>query len=143
MPPNGVVTLLYDLSGGGVLNQARWRVLSVTGQSKASWPYAITDTSLGAAVNNYCPSGFTSITQLRLASAAATALSGMCAQEDGAIRVITAYGAGLTILHQSGLSSTANQFYLPSGANIAMNVGGSETFRYDATFQAWFDISKD
>lgn len=146
IPPNGVVMLLYDLQGGGSVNQARWRVIGGGANqfSKQTFYQAITDVTLGATVNDYNPTGFNRISRLRLApSGGGTDLTGLVAQEDGAIRTITAYGAGLKLKHQNGGSSAANQFYLPGAADITLNVGGSVTLVYDGTFGAWFCLSKE
>lgn len=144
IPPNGIIVLIYDLQGGGVLNQARWRALTTVGMfSKLTLYKAVTDTALAATVNDYNPTGFSYTTRLRLApSGGSTNLTGMQAQEDGAIRTITAYGPGLTLVHQSASSLLANRFFLPGSANIALETGGSVTLVYDATFGAWFCLNK-
>lgn len=132
-PPGQVLLMIYDFTS------ARWRVVSVPGvSSKQTLISSITDFALPAAVNDYNPAGFATTQRLRLAPAAATNLSGMVAQEDGAQRTITAYGPGLTILHQSALSIAPNRFFLPGAANLVMAAGQSQQFNYDAVFGAWF-----
>lgn len=133
LPPKQTQTFIYDFGS------ARWRPVAVSAiASKQTLYGAITDLTLGANVNDYNPAGFAYTQRLRLASAAATALSGMVEQEDGAQRTITAYSGGITITHQDAASAARNRFYLPGGANIALAAGQSQQFNYDSTFGAWF-----
>ena len=144
IPPNGIQILLYDTQGGGVVNQARWRTLSSTGMfSKLTLYRAVTDSALPPVLDDYCPPSFDQITRLRLTPATfQTQLGGMCAQEDGAIRTITAFGRNLTLRHLATSSAAGNRVFMPGQTDYTLPVGGSVTLVYDNQFHAWFVLAR-
>lgn len=146
IPANGIMALLYDQQGGGTVNAARWRQLTGVSQfSKLTLTPAITPATLTNGDNpDYNPAGFGYTAALRLIPGGAlTTISGMAAQEDGAIRVLTSFGSVVKLLHQSALSATANRFFLPpleQSAGYSLGAGASVTVRYDATYGGWFAV---
>lgn len=133
VPPKATVIIGYDYTA------ARWRILAGESTFGKLTLYTRGDQlALGAAVNDWNPAGFSYTGRWRIASAAATSISGMVAQEDGAVRFLTAYDANCTLLHQSGLSAAANRFFLPGAANYNMPVGRVVMCVYDAAFGGWF-----
>ncbi len=143
IPPNGMQMVVYDLLGGGSVNAGRWRPLASPGIfSKISLYQAVTDLALGAQNDNYCPAGIESRTRMRLQPSGPIAvITGLCAQEDGAVRTITAFGTPITLKHQT-TSISENRFYLPGKVDATISAGGTATLVYDGRFRAWFMIAK-
>lgn len=144
IPPNGMQMVVYDLLGGGAVNAGRWRPLASPGAfSKLTLYEAVTDLALGAQNDNYCPAGIGSRTRMRLQPSGPIAvIAGLCAQEDGAVRTITAFGTAITLRHQATTSAADNRFYLPGKVDAVISAGGSATLVYDARFRAWFLLAK-
>jgi hypothetical protein len=136
---------VYDTQGGGTLTQSRWRLLGSPPPTK--WTMATEITPNVAAGDNpdWNPAGFGSTSTVRMVPLGVSTISGMLAQEDGAIRTLIAFGGPITLLHQSALSLAANRFFLPTNkqaGGIVMNAGDSVVARYDALFRGWFIIAE-
>lgn len=137
---NQSVILIYDLFGGA-LTQARWRLIGASDGSFTTLTLMThaTPAQFAATQNDWNPTGWKNTSVWRC-TPNPTNLTGMQEIEAGAIRVLTSYGSGLTIKHQSASSSSRNRFYNPGAADFTLNTGDSATFRYDADFGAWFCI---
>ena len=99
------------------------------------------DVALGAAVNDYAPTGWYQYTQYRIAAAAATSISGMAALPDsgGVISKVRCFStfSTITFLHNSGSSLAGNRLLLPGSANLVVPGFSSQCFRYDNQNLAW------
>jgi hypothetical protein len=137
------ILIIYDQQGGGSLVSARWRLFGVSGGSFATLTLNRDETpaTLAGSEHNWNPTDWKNASVWRV-EPSATTMTGMTEVESGAIRVLTAYGNNLTFAHQSGSSSTRNQFYNPGAADYTINVGESAIFRYDGAFGAWFTIGR-
>lgn len=138
------IVLYYDQLGGGSITAAKWRLMTDTVGAAAKFTLQGETTPTLANGDNpdWNPAGFTATGYLRVVPGAASTVSGMIAQEDGAIRTLAAFGS-FTLLHQSGLSAAGNQFYLPTAyqaGGLALALGNSVTVRYDGILQKWWVI---
>ena len=134
-----------------VYNQASgyWQVIAGPDGAVRKFTFVgdITDVALGLNVNDYSPTGIQYTTVLRLAPTSTCNLSGLLGQSHGDIRVLTAFSAGITLLHNSSTppanaSIAGNRFYLPGSANLVMPAFSSVVLRYDGPNTAWVVQSK-
>lgn len=137
IPGGQTCIFVYDFSS------ARWRVATGLGSfSKLSLPNQTLATLGAGNNNNWNPTGFSSCGHWRVLVGAASVLTGMVAQETGAIRTLAAFGS-FTIKSQDANSTAANQFYLPAAyqaGGLALAAGDTATFRYDGETAAWMCI---
>jgi hypothetical protein len=105
--------------------------------------------SIAASQNNYAPAGWgPGIDRLRITpTAASVSLSGLLATgvADGAQVLLrntdTSNTYSLTLLHESGSSSAANQFQLPGAASFVLPPFASCMLVYDLASTAWTVLS--
>lgn len=137
IPPDSSCLFIYDFL------QGRWRAhTNVGGFSKISTVNQSLDTLGNGANNDWDPTDWNNTTHRKVVPGAGSTITGMLAQETGAIRTLVAFGT-FTILHQNAGSAAHNQIFLPTAyqaGGLTLNVGDSVTFRYDATFTNWMTI---
>ena len=137
-------------SGGGVVlvydaTSVRWAVVAVTATTSTSFSHiALTPAITPAALangnnNNYNPANLATSSVIRQATnAAGSTLTGLTAQGDGELRVITNLGPGQLIMtHEDANSTAANRFKLPNDAQCTLDIDCSITMIYDSTASRW------
>lgn len=102
----------------------------------------ISPASLSANQNNYNPPGLAGASLIRQDISATISITGIVAQAAGtllALRNIKPGGAmeWITLVHESGASTAANRFSLPSRGDWYIPPGGTVVFLYDGTISRW------
>ena len=132
--------VLYVCTTTGVAAAAVWTVANAGGGSTA-WTADISPAQITASQNNYDPTGLSTATVLRLsADTSGWQITGLAGGSDGRIIVIMNIGTTQFVLvDQSGSSSAANQFVLPTTLNAAHPINPKESviLMYDSTVSKW------
>lgn len=112
-------------------------------------PTTITSTST---INDWAPSGFSGAATIRQVVQNAGAggnvsIGGIAGGSDSRIVVLHALGVQaadtITLLHNSGGSTSGNRFALASGSNLVLPQNGSVALQYDAFSLVWRVFAKN
>lgn len=102
----------------------------------------ITPPALSSNQNNYNPIGLSGASVIRQDITTTISITGLVAQAPNTMIALRNIKAGgimgyITVTHESGSSTAANRFNLPSRASWYIPPGGSMVFIYDSAISRW------
>jgi len=138
IPGRQACIFVYDYAA------TRWRAIVGNGSfSKLSLTSQSLVTLSAGNNNDFNPAGWAAVGHWRLqGGGGAAVLTGMLAQERGAVRTLAAFDP-LTIKNLDANSSAGNRFYLPAAyqaSGLPLLAGDCATFRYDDETAVWMCI---
>jgi hypothetical protein len=140
LSPSAPATIDDVVLSGCDFTQVRTDTLTGTGATRVRLDRyeVISPAALSANTNDWAPTGLRSCSRIRLTATTPINLTGLLAQEDGAMVELECLGgsSAITIKSASGSSSAANRFAV-GGTDIALTAGYVVMFVYDATTQVW------
>lgn len=106
----------------------------------------ISPTAITGSTNNYSPIGMVPGSTIWLDLSGAATLTGLAAlPADSEVRLVnisTTAARTITLSHQSGSSTAANRFLLPSGLNWIIENGAGVTLKYNSAASRWYVVDR-